>query len=277
MTPRLDIRKLSVSYGEAATRRRVVEDVAFTLRPGEKLGVIGESGSGKSTIAHALLGLLPMSAQLDGFEAYLGSTALHDLTPRQHRALLGARIAFIPQEPMSALNPTLKTGRQVDLVLRQHLTAERRARDRKMHEALEQLQISKPERLLSSYPFELSGGQIQRILIAQAIALDASLIIADEPTTALDVTVQQEVLKTLGRLVDDGARSLIFISHSIGVVAALCDTVLVMRQGQMMEHGPAGDLIPGSTHPYTRQLIAALPSLSPPRTPLPVNEPEGRP
>jgi len=270
MTLKLDVRELTVSFQTGTARRTVLGPVRFTLGHGETLGIIGESGSGKSTIAYALLDLLSAGGRLDTFQAWLDGIALHELTRREHRALLGSRIAFIPQEPLSALNPTLRVGRQVDLVLKQHVAHPFRARFRLMCDALGRIGITEPERVLGAYPFELSGGQVQRVLIAQAIALGAGLIIADEPTTALDVTVQKDVLTDLSAAVGENGRSLLFISHSIALVWSLCDRVLVLQNGAIMEEGRTSEILPGSQHPYTRQLIAALPSLSPARTPLPI-------
>lgn len=266
MTPRLEVRQLEVSYGA----RVVLGPVSFALAPGEILGVIGESGSGKSTMALALMDLLGPAAHTPAFEAYLDGVGLHTLDSRARRALLGGRMAYVPQEPMSALNPTLRTGVQVDLVLRRHLDLDRAGRRAALQRALERLRIEDPDRVLSAYPFELSGGQVQRILIAQAICLNAPLIIADEPTTALDLTVQAEVLAHLQDAARSDGRSILFVSHSIGVVGALCDRFLVFKDGQVVEEGEARSLVGNPSHPYTRKLIAALPSLSPPRTRLPV-------
>lgn len=270
MTLRLDVRELTVSFATGSARRTVLGPVGFTLEQGETLGIIGESGSGKSTIAYALLDLLSPGGRRDTFKAWLNGIALHELSAREYRALLGSQIAFIPQEPLSALNPTLRVGRQVDLVLKQHVVRPRRERLSLMCDALGRLGITEPERVLRAYPFELSGGQVQGVLIAQAIAMGAGLIIADEPTTALDVTVQKDVLRDLSAAVGENGRSLLFISHSIALVWSLCDRVLVMQRGEITEEGPTSEILPGSTHPYTRQLIAALPSLSTARTPLPV-------
>ena len=271
--PRLDVRDIRVGYGTGPDGQRVLGPVAFSVDPGEIVGVIGESGSGKSTLAFALMDLLPQAARIGAFDVRFEGRPLQDLSGRERRALLGGQIAFIPQEPMTALNPTLRTGAQVDRVLKRHLNVTAETRRRRLEDALARLQVADPRRVLAAYPFALSGGQIQRILIAQAIALDAPLIIADEPTTALDVTVQAEVLADLKRASRADGRSLFFVSHSIGVVWSFCDRVLVMKDGEIVEQGPTRDVIDHARHPYTRRLIAALPSLSAPRTHLPVEEP----
>lgn len=267
---RLEVHDIQVSFADAADRRRALGPVNFTLGHGEILGVVGESGSGKSTLVHALLDLLPASARPDSFEVNFEGAALSDLSSAGRRELLGDRIAFIPQEPMTALNPTLKTGRQTELVLRRRIGGTPNDRLSLMADALRRLKVQDPERILSSYPFELSGGQIQRVLIAQALVLDCPLLLADEPTTALDVTIQAQVLSDLRHAVSNGGRSLLFISHSVAVVWSLCDRVLVMRNGEIVEHGAAKEVISSPRHAYTRKLLAALPSLAAPRTRLPV-------
>jgi len=269
-TPRLDVRDIRVGYGTGPDRHDVLGPVAFGVDPGEIVGVIGESGSGKSTLAFALMDLLPPAARIGAFDVRFEGRQLRDLSRRERRALLGGQIAFIPQEPMTALNPTLKAGSQADRVLKRHLAVPSATRRRRLEDALERLHVREPRRVLDSYPFELSGGQIQRILIAQAIVLDAPLIIADEPTTALDVTVQADVLADLKQATLSAGRSLFFVSHSVGVVANFCDRVLVMKDGQIVEQGPTRAVIDRPQHAYTQRLIGALPSLSQPRTRLPV-------
>lgn len=270
MNPRLEVKAVEVCYGAKQSARTVLGPLSFSIAQGEILGVIGESGSGKSTLALALLDLLGKAARTVVFEAYLDGVALQELNKKSRRAALGGLMAFIPQEPMSALNPTLKVGFQIDLVLRRHLSVGKAERRAVISQALRRLRIEDTDRVLSAYPFELSGGQIQRILIAQAICLNAPLIIADEPTTALDLTVQAEVLSHLREAARNGGRSILFVSHSIGVVGALCDRILVMKDGRIVEEGDARNIINAPRHPYTRKLIAALPSLSAPRTPLPI-------
>ena len=192
------------------------------------------------------------------------------LPPPAWRALLGRRIAYVPQEPMTALNPVLTVGRQLDLVLATHGSGEPAARRRLAEDSLAAMGIADPPRILASLPFQLSGGQLQRVLLAQAVALAPDLLIADEPTTALDVTVQAEVLALITRAAADRGMAVLFISHNIAVVWQLTARIAVMRQGRIVETGPTHAVIAHPAEAYTRRLIAALPALTPPRTPLPV-------
>lgn len=262
----LNLRALEVAYPTQNGLKTVLGPVSFSLAPGEALGIIGESGSGKSTIVFALLDLLPPSATVPQFDATLGDIELHTLSRQDRRSLLGPHIAYIPQEPMSALNPTLRIWRQVDMILSRHLTTDPQDRQARFCDVLSRLGIADPNQILTRYPSQLSGGQVQRILIAQALTLKAPLILADEPTTALDVTVQNDVLKDLRSAVDDTGTALIFISHSIGTVASLCDRVIVMKSGGIVETCTARDILSAAQHPYTKTLLKALPALSPPRT-----------
>jgi ABC-type glutathione transport system ATPase component len=264
----LAIEGLTVAYGAVP----VVRDVSLTVAAGEVLGLVGESGSGKSTLGMAVLGLLNPAARVEAGRIMLGSDDLLALPPASRRPLCGSTIALIPQEPMAALNPTLRIGRQLDLVLRQHGKGNAGARRRLAEDALSSVMIADPPRILASYPFQLSGGQLQRVLIALAFALGPKLIIADEPTTALDMSAQGAVLDLLvSRARDEGA-GVLLISHNLPLVRRYADRVAVMRRGAIVESGMAADVLAAPRHAYTSALIAALPTNTPQRTPLPVPE-----
>ncbi len=266
MSALLAIEGLTVTYGAMP----VVRDVSLTLAAGEVLGLVGESGSGKSTLGMAVLGLLDPAARVEAGRIMLSSDDLLAFPPASRRALCGSTIALIPQEPMAALNPTLRIGHQLDLVLRRHGKGDTPARRLLAEEALASVMIADPLRILASYPFQLSGGQLQRVLIALAFALGPKLIIADEPTTALDMSAQGAVLHLLvARARDEGA-GVLLISHNLPLVRHYADRVAVMRRGAIVEEGTAAEVLAAPVHAYTSALIAALPANTPPRTPLPV-------
>lgn len=268
MSALLAIESLTVTYGAVP----VVRDVSLTLAAGEVLGLVGESGSGKSTLGMAVLGLLDPAARVEAGRIILSSDDLLAFPPASRRALCGSTIALIPQEPMAALNPTLRIGRQLDLVLRRHGKGNAPTRRSLAEEALASVMIADPSRILASYPFQLSGGQLQRVLIALAFALGPKLIIADEPTTALDMSAQGAVLDLLvARARDEGA-GVLLISHNLPLVRHYADRVAVMRRGAIVEEGTAAEVLAAPVHAYTSALIAALPANTPPRTPLPVPE-----
>ena len=255
----LQVNSLSIDIvGSDRKRVRVVDDVSFVLQKGETMGVVGESGSGKTMLALAIMGLLPAVAQPGG-EIHLGSQELLALSETEMCAIRGRRIGMIFQEPMTALNPAQKVGVQIaeGLILHGGLSyAEAR---RAAIVLLDRVRIADAKRRVDSYPHELSGGQRQRIGIAIALALKPELLIADEPTTALDVTVQKEILDILDDLVTDFGMGLIFISHDIGVIARIADRTLVMYGGRQMEQGVTEQVLRTPTAAYTRQLLAALP------------------
>jgi len=264
----LAIEGLTVAYGTEP----VVQDISLTLAAGEVLGLVGESGSGKSTLGMAVLGLLDPAARVEAGRIALGGDDLLALPSEQRRALCGSTIALIPQEPMAALNPTLRIGRQIDLVLGYHRKGDSNTRRQLAEDALASVMIADPPRILGSYPFQLSGGQLQRVLIALAFALRPRLIIADEPTTALDMSAQGEVLDLLvSRARNEGA-GVLLISHNLPLVRRYADRVAVMRYGAIVERGTAAEVLAAPRHVYTRALIAALPANSPPHMPLPVPE-----
>ena len=244
---------LTVSFGG----RRVVDNLCYTLRRGTTLGIVGESGSGKSISSLALMGLLPPGARAEG-RAMLGQTDLLALDERSMRAVRGKRIGMIFQEPMTALNPVHRCGRQVEEMLLAH---EPEARDtrRRVVSLFDEVMLPRPEKIFDSYPHQLSGGQRQRVMIAMALVCNPDILIADEPTTALDVTVQKTILDLLRRLQRQHGTSIIFISHDLGVIGQVADDVLVMYRGSVVEQGRADAVLHRPSHPYTQGLLACRP------------------
>lgn len=268
MSVLLSMDGLTVSFGAVP----VVNAVSLTLAAGEVLGLIGESGSGKSTLGMAALGLLDPAATIEAGSIALRGQDLLLLTSAQRRALCGSTIALIPQEPMSSLNPTLRIGHQLDLVLRCHGKGDAGARRTIAEEALASVMIADPPRILASFPFQLSGGQLQRVLIALAFALGPALIIADEPTTALDMSAQGAVLDLLASRARHDGTGVLLISHNLPLVRRYADQVAVMRKGVIVESGAAADILAAPKRAYTAALIAALPANAAPRMALPVSQ-----
>ena len=252
---------MTVALGPAGRRVPVVEDVSFSLLPGRILCLVGESGSGKSVSAMATMGLLPPGRHAVTAESMLfEGQDLRTLDERAMARLRGDRMAMVFQEPMTALNPVFTAGDQIGEVLRIHRNASARsARDRALA-LLQAVGVPAPERRLDAYPHELSGGLRQRVMIAMALACEPRLLIADEPTTALDVTVQAQILRLLRELRDRTGTAILFITHSLGVVAQLADEVAVMYAGRVVERAPAASLFRDAQHPYTLALLAAMPS-----------------
>ncbi|WP_448206749.1 ABC transporter ATP-binding protein [Azospirillum sp. sgz302134] len=260
-TPLLDVQGLSIALPPGADRAFAVEDLTFALNRGEILCVVGESGSGKSMTAHAVMGLLPKAVKVASGTLRHDGTDVLSLPEREQRALRGGRIAMIFQEPMTALNPLMRVGDQIDEVLRYHTTLDRAARRARVVELLASVGLPDPDHLRRSYPFRLSGGQRQRVMIAMALAVEPDVLIADEPTTALDVTTQKQILELIRDVQAKRAMGVMFITHDFGVVAEIAHRVAVMQKGRMVEIGPAADVLNRPQHPYTRQLIAAVPHL----------------
>ena len=253
MTALLEVRDLCVRFGR---RRQVaVEGVSFTLDAGQRLGIIGESGSGKTVTALAVLGLLPETARVTG-SVRLAGRELVGLDEADHARLRGDLVSMVFQEPMTALDPTMRVGRQVAEVLRLH--APDRAGSSREHviEMLGRVGLADAERVADSFPHQLSGGQRQRCLLAMALINSPDLVICDEPTTALDVTVQARVLALLDEVLTAEAAACLFISHDLAVVSQVCSDVLVMLDGRIVEAGPVAKLFTAPEHPYTRGLVA---------------------
>ena len=258
--PVLHIEGLSIRLPAGADRPLAVESVDLSLAAGETLCVVGESGSGKSMIANAVLGLLPKPhvAPTAGRILFSGRDLLA-LDESQLRDLRGQRIGMIFQEPMTSLNPVMRIGEQIGEVLDAHLSLPGRERQERIVNALRDVGLPDPERITDSFPFRLSGGQRQRVMIAAALVLEPTLLIADEPTTALDVTTQAQILALMRELQQRKGMALLFITHDFGVVADIADQVAVMQTGRVVESGDAKQVLRAPRHEYTRRLIEAIP------------------
>ncbi|QIG49641.1 ABC transporter ATP-binding protein [Nordella sp. HKS 07] len=258
--PALAIRDLTVDFKRRSGLLRTVDNVSLDVWPKEIVGVIGESGSGKTMTALSAMRLLPYGAQIGG-SIELGGRDIVNLSEPEMRALRGDRIALIPQDAMQALNPTMRIGRQVGEPYEFHRKQPYRAIWAKVVELLRAVKIPDPEVRVREYPHQFSGGMQQRAMIATGLALDPELIIADEPTTALDVTVQARILKLLRDIRDDRGSAILFITHELGIVAELCDWVYVMKDGKVVEDGPVARIFTAPRADYTRMLLEATPSI----------------
>jgi peptide/nickel transport system ATP-binding protein len=262
--PVLRIENLIVSLPSWADRPLAVDGVSLEVMRKEILCIVGESGSGKSVMCKSILRLLPEPhVRVSGGRVIYEGRDLLVLPEDGIRSIRGGRIAMIFQEPMVALNPLMTVGRQADEIVEAHTTLRAAERRKRIVEVFGDVRLPDPKRLLSSYPHELSGGQRQRVMIAMALVLEPALIIADEPTTALDVTTQAQILKLLKELQARHGTAIMFITHDFGVVAEIADRVAVMRHGALVEHGQVEDVLTRPQHAYTRALIAAVPSLMP--------------
>ena len=262
----LDIRDLSVTFTRRDRRDvRAVDGISFDVRPGETVGLVGESGSGKSVTALAVMGLLPdRGVRVDG-QVHFDDDDLLTLPRDRMRDIRGRDIAMVFQDPMSSLNPVVPIGVQVTEVLVRHRDMHGEAAREEAAELLRRVGIPDPVRRLKDYPHQLSGGMRQRALISMALACRPRLLIADEPTTALDVTIQAQILELLKELVSDSGTALVLITHDLGVVAGLCDTVHVMYSGRVVESAPRRVLFADPRHPYTGGLLGSVPRLDSPR------------
>lgn len=252
--PVLSVRDLHIT--DHVTGRRIVHGVSFDLVPGRTVGIVGESGSGKTLTCRAALGILPPHFEITSGSVEIAGTDIAALTPRQWTALRGATIGAVFQDPASYLNPSIRVGPQIAEVLRVKKRLGRREARRRTIELLRAVHLRDPDLVYGQYTHELSGGMLQRVLIAAAICADPRILIADEATTALDVTVQAEILDLLADLRESAGLALVVVSHDLAVVAQLCDEVLVMRQGHVVEQGPTRTVLHRPRHEYTRLLIA---------------------
>lgn len=255
----LKVDNLSIHFEDRGANQEVVKGISFELLDGEILGIVGESGSGKTMTALTIAGLLKKNAVLDGGDIWLDGTELLSLSPKEMRRVQGKEIGMIFQEPMTALNPTMKIGKQVEEALILHTSLSKEERAKKVIKALQDMELEKPEVLCGKYPHELSGGMRQRVMIAAATVCRPKLLIADEPTTALDVGTQESILKLLKKLNKKYGMGILFISHNLRVVGQLCSRVLVMKDGKILEEGLTGDIFENPRTDYTKELIAAIP------------------
>ncbi len=271
-TPVLTVKNLTVSVATETGQRPLVSNLSFALRKGETLAIAGESGSGKSITSLAIMGLLPPNVSVTDGSVTLGQTSLTKLPEHQMRALRGDRIAMIFQEPMTSLNPVMSIGAQLTEAIRAHDPVSRSEARARALEALRAVRLSQPERRLDQFPHELSGGMRQRVMIAMALALRPEVLIADEPTTALDVTVQREVLDLLRDLQRDLGTAIILITHDMGVVAEMADRVIVMQNGAQVETAATRTLFGHPQQPYTQALLAAVPRMGSAPRPEPLGD-----
>jgi len=255
----LEIRNLSVDFATSSGQFRAVDGVDVSVSTGEILAIVGESGSGKSVSMLALMGLLPWTATVTADVMSFGGQDLRQVSGHTRRRIVGKDMAMIFQEPMSSLNPCFTAGYQIKEALRQHLGLTRAARHHRAIELFEMVGIPAPEQRLGAFPHQLSGGMNQRVMIAMAIACNPKLLIADEPTTALDVTIQAQILDLLTGLQRDIGMALVLITHDMGVVAETAERVSVHYAGQKVEEQPVAALFETPHHPYTAALLAALP------------------
>ena len=282
MTPLLDVKRLRVRIPGAHGSAFVVDDVSFEILPGTVFGIAGESGSGKTVSVLSILGLAPDHSLVEG-AAMFGNTDLLKLSPHQLRAIRGKEIGMVFQDPMTSFHPMLSIGRQLTEHARQHLGLNRDEANRRAIELLNEVRIPDPGGALHAYPHQFSGGMRQRLAIAMALMCEPKLLIADEPTTALDVTVQAGILRLLDRLRKRFNLSVLLITHDLGVLSVIADQLSIFYAGRVVESGATADILMSPRHPYTAGLLAALPhpevNDTEPLTPIPGTPPtpEGRP
>ncbi len=257
--PILDVRNLMVTFAAKEREVPIIRGVTFTLAPRRTLGIVGESGSGKSVTALSLVKLIPTPPLCrTGGQVFFRGRDISVLSDRELRPIRGKEIAFIFQEPMTALNPVLTIGEQIVETIGAHERVGRRERNERAMELLREVGIPEPRLRMKSYPHELSGGMRQRATIAMALSCNPGVLIADEPTTALDVTIQAQILELFRKLREERRMSVLFITHDLGVIAEVADSVLVMRGGEVMEYGTVEEVFRAPSHPYTGELLGLL-------------------
>jgi peptide/nickel transport system ATP-binding protein len=265
----LDVENLSIFFGKGAKTTQVTKNVSFSVKPGERIGIVGESGCGKTVTGLSLLGLLPKALSRTTGRIMFGGVDLTKASDAQLRKIRGRQIGMIFQEPMSALDPVFTIGQQIGEALRVHFgISAREARERAI-DVLARVGIPLPARRHDEYPHQLSGGMRQRAMIAIALACEPKLLIADEPTTALDVTIQAQIIDVLLRLSEESGTALLFITHDLGVVAETCQRIITMYAGEVVEDARTDDVLLRPRHPYTSGLIRSLPRLSERKAKLP--------
>jgi peptide/nickel transport system ATP-binding protein/oligopeptide transport system ATP-binding protein len=261
--PVLDVRDLRTVFRTRGGEVHAVNAVSFQLQPGELLGVVGESGSGKSVTMMSLLGLLPQPpAEVRGGEVWLEGRDLLRIGPEELRDVRGGQVGFVFQDPMTSLNPVFTVGNQIIEPLRRHLGMTRARAETRAAELLDLVGIPDARKRLQSYPHQFSGGMRQRVMIAMALACDPKVLIADEPTTALDVTIQAQILELVRDLRQKLGMAIVWITHDLGVIAGIADRVMVMYAGQVVEQAPVRAIFAQPRHPYTRALLKTIPSIS---------------
>ena len=258
----LDIQNLKTHFFVRGQVAKAVDDVSFSVRSGQTLGLVGESGCGKSVTAHSIIQLIPEPpGKIVGGKIFFDGTDLLELSERQMRRIRGNRISMIFQEPMTSLNPVFTVGEQVGEVIRLHQHISRKETRRRVVEIFQLVGIPAPQKRLSDYPHQMSGGMRQRVMIAMALACNPKLMIADEPTTALDVTIQAQILDLMNKLKEETGAAILFITHDLGVIAEMAQHVAVMYAGKMMEYADVETLFADPKHPYTVGLMQSIPVL----------------
>ncbi|MBA2756601.1 MAG: ABC transporter ATP-binding protein [Chloroflexi bacterium] len=268
-SPLLEIRDLSVEFRTSAGPVRAVNGVDLEVRAGEMVGLVGESGSGKSVTSRAVMGLLPRRTSTIRGTIRLDGNELVGLPEKSYRRIRGEQVAMIFQDPMTALDPLYSAGDQVAEALRFHFGLSRGIARGRVRDLFGQVGLGEPDKVIDAYPHQLSGGMRQRVMIAMALACEPKLLIADEPTTALDVTIQAQILELLRDLVQERGMALLLITHDLGVVRELCERAVVLYAGRVAETAPVGDLFVTPRHPYTAGLAASIPSITERRRRLP--------
>ena len=257
--PILSVRNLHLAIAGRRRQTPILRDVSLDIVPGEVHGLVGESGAGKTMIGKVILGIQPSLARITGGSVRFDGRDITHLPERERRSLMGRGLGLIPQDPMTSLNPAYRIGGQIADVLRLHLGMDRAGARARALELLDDVHIRAPERVMRQYPHELSGGMRQRVLIAIAFACRPKLIVADEPTTALDVTVQRQVLALIKEMQAQEGASILFVTHDLGVVAKICDRVTVLHGGRVLEAGDTRRIVETPQHDYTKALMAATP------------------
>ena len=256
----LKVQDLRVRFRDAAPDRFAVDRISFSMEEGEILGLVGESGSGKTVTAMSISGLLPRNKVQTGGSITLDGSEIFQCSDRELRNILGDKLGVVFQEPMTSMNPVLRIGPQVEECLRVHTRLSGAGRKARALEALAQAELPDPEGVYRKYPHELSGGMLQRVMIAAAIISRPKLLLADEPTTALDVTIQAQILELLKKLNREQGMAILLISHNLHVVRKLCTRVAVMQRGRLVEDRPVEEIFRHPEHEYTQKLIAAIPT-----------------
>ncbi len=258
----LDIKDERLSFFTPAGEVKALNNVSFSMKQGEVLGIVGESGSGKSVTAYSLMGLTAYPGKLIGGELRFNGHEVEKMTEKEFRKMRGEEISIIFQDPMTSLNPVYTIGNQIMEMIRLHTDKDKKQAYERARELLELVGINEPERRLKQYPHELSGGMRQRVMIAIALACEPKLLIADEPTTALDVTIQAQILELMMDLRKKLGMSIIMITHDLGVVASMCEKIAVMYAGKIVEYGTTDEIFYNPTHEYTKGLINSIPKLN---------------
>ncbi|NMA68241.1 MAG: ABC transporter ATP-binding protein [Desulfitobacterium sp.] len=257
----LDMKNVRVSFFTPAGEVKAVNDISFQLKEGDVLGIVGESGSGKSVTAYSIMGLLATGGRVVGGTIDFNGHRINEMTEKELRKIRGNEVSIIFQDPMTSLNPVYTIGNQICEVIIQHTDKTRKEAMERAEELLSLVGINEPKKRLKQYPHELSGGMRQRVMIAIALACEPKLLIADEPTTALDVTIQAQILELMNDLKEKIGMSIIMITHDLGVVASMCQKIVVMYAGKIVEYGSVDDIFYNPQHEYTKGLLRSIPKL----------------